>query len=144
MTMNILVGVDGSETATAAAHTAARLADALGAQLLVVSAFTRDETERVEQGSDVFIHNNETSALTVAEQEASALRATFPGPQIKPLAFAGKPAHTLVKVAMELDIDLIVVGNKRVQGLGRVLGSIAKDVAQHAPCDVYIAHTHQR
>src|SRR5690606_28369663 len=43
------------------------------------------------------------------------------------------------------DASLIVVGNKRVQGVaGRVLGSIARDVAAHASCDVYIAHTHTR
>ena len=36
---------------------------------------------------------------------------------------------------------MIVVGNKRVQGLARVLGSVASAVAQHAPCDVYIAKT---
>ncbi|QIX25527.1 universal stress protein [Nocardioides sp. JQ2195] len=144
MTSRILVGVDGSETAAAAAHTAARLARALGAQLHVVSAFTRNEIERIEQGSDVFIHTNETGALTVADQEASALRAEFAGLAVETTAAAGKPAEILVNLAKELETDLIVVGNKRVQGLGRVLGSIAKDVAQHAPCDVYIAHTHHR
>jgi len=49
-----------------------------------------------------------------------------------------------VREAESLGADLIVVGNKRVQGLGRILGSIAEDVAHHSTCDVYIAHTHQR
>ncbi|MCP3973298.1 MAG: universal stress protein, partial [bacterium] len=36
---------------------------------------------------------------------------------------------------------MIVVGNRRVQGIARVLGSVASDVAKRAPCSVLIAHT---
>jgi nucleotide-binding universal stress UspA family protein len=36
---------------------------------------------------------------------------------------------------------MIVVGNRRMQGIGRVLGSVANSVAHNAPCDVYIAKT---
>jgi nucleotide-binding universal stress UspA family protein len=36
---------------------------------------------------------------------------------------------------------MIVVGNRRMQGLGRLLGSVANDVAHHAPCDVHIVKT---
>ncbi len=53
----------------------------------------------------------------------------------------GKPADALVHVAKEIGADLIVVGNRRVQGISRLLGSVATDVAHHAPCDVYIVKT---
>ncbi|MFI5429021.1 universal stress protein [Aeromicrobium sp. UC242_57] len=59
-------------------------------------------------------------------------------------AVQGKPAAALVELAEETGADVIVVGNKRVQGMSRVLGSIAADVTRRAPCDVYIAHTHDR
>ena len=36
---------------------------------------------------------------------------------------------------------MIVVGNRRVQGVSRVLGSIASDVLRRAPCDVLIVNT---
>jgi nucleotide-binding universal stress UspA family protein len=36
---------------------------------------------------------------------------------------------------------MIVVGNRRMRGIGRVLGSVANSVAHNAPCDVYIAKT---
>jgi nucleotide-binding universal stress UspA family protein len=36
---------------------------------------------------------------------------------------------------------MIVVGNRRMHGIGRVLGSVANSVAHNAPCDVYIAKT---
>ena len=38
---------------------------------------------------------------------------------------------------------MIVVGNKRVQGAARVLGSIAGDVAKRAPCNV-LHRSHHR
>ncbi|WP_281445477.1 universal stress protein, partial [Paenarthrobacter nicotinovorans] len=49
----------------------------------------------------------------------------------------------LVNEAEMQDARLIVVGNRRMQGLGRVLGSVANTVAHTAPCDVYIAKTDQ-
>jgi nucleotide-binding universal stress UspA family protein len=43
--------------------------------------------------------------------------------------------------ARRLGARIIVVGNRRVQGASRVLGSIASDVAKQAPCDVLIVNT---
>ena len=54
---------------------------------------------------------------------------------------ARDPASALCDEAERLDASIIVVGNKRVQGISRVLGSIAGGVAKMAPCDVYIVHT---
>ena len=34
-----------------------------------------------------------------------------------------------------------IVGNRRVQGVSRILGSVAMDVARAAPCNVLIVHT---
>ena len=53
----------------------------------------------------------------------------------------GKPAEALIKEAERFDARMIVVGNRRMRGLGRVLGSVANSVAHNAPCDVYIAKT---
>ena len=41
-----------------------------------------------------------------------------------------------------MDARMIVVGNRRMHGIGRVLGSVANSVAHNAPCDVYIANTY--
>ena len=43
-----------------------------------------------------------------------------------------------------VDADMIVVGNKRVQGAARILGSIASEVARKAQCDLHIVYTHAR
>ncbi len=46
-----------------------------------------------------------------------------------------------MSVAGDVGADLIVVGNKRMQGAGRVLGSVPNDVARTAACAVLIAKT---
>ncbi|GAA3517455.1 universal stress protein [Nocardioides daeguensis] len=141
----IVTGVDGSETASTAAERAAVLARALGARLHVVSAYGKLEQETVKIGSDTMFLSSEKDAEDVAAKVAAALRAAHPDVEITSGAAEGKPGEALVATAEALGAELIVVGNKRVQGIaGRVLGSIARDVAVHASCDVYIAHTHQK
>ncbi|AIY19797.2 universal stress protein [Pimelobacter simplex] len=141
----IVAGVDGSETAAIAAERAAVLAQALDARLHLISAFGKFESETVRIGSDTLMLSNETEAEKVAAKAATLLRSAYPDVTITTAAAEGKPGEALVSVAEALGADLIVVGNKRVQGIaGRVLGSIARDVAAHASCDVYVAHTHDR
>ncbi|WGX95337.1 universal stress protein [Nocardioides sp. L-11A] len=141
----IVTGVDGSDTAMAAAERAATLAQALGARLHVVSAFGKYESETVQIGSDTLILSSERDAEEVAAKVATTLRTAFPGLEVTTAAADGKPGEAMVAAADQLGAELIVVGNKRVQGIaGRVLGSIARDVAAHASCDVYVAHTHER
>ena len=53
----------------------------------------------------------------------------------------GDPAKAILQVASEVGADLIVVGNKRMHGAGRLLGSVPNDVAHHAHCAVLIVRT---
>ncbi len=51
------------------------------------------------------------------------------------------PATALCDEAPRLRATMIVVGNRRVQRLTRVLGAVANDIARQAPCDVLVANT---
>ncbi|OUZ11211.1 hypothetical protein BHE97_05030 [Aeromicrobium sp. PE09-221] len=144
MTKTIVVGVDDSETASAAARKAAELAHALGGELHVLSAYGKFETETFRSGSEEIQFTTEKDANDVASSVVDGLRRDFPDLNLTYAPMEGKPGEALVQAAERLGADVIVVGNKRVQGIARVLGSIARDVAAHAPCDVYVAHTHQR
>mgnify|MGYP002079616003 FL=1 len=144
MSKIVVTGVDQSPTAAAAARTAAQLASALGAKLHVLSAFGSFEAEQVNVGSDEILVSSEQIAEEVARDVFVDIRREFPDLEVEYAPIEGNPADALVKAAEALNADVIVVGNKRVQGLGRILGSIARDVAAHAPCDVYIAHTHRK
>jgi nucleotide-binding universal stress UspA family protein len=135
----IVVGVDGSGTAKKAAESARDLAAALGASLHVVSAFDSDRTEVFGSGSDQWIVSDADAAEHVARTVAASLGRDI---KVSYSAARGRPADALIKEALRMEARIIVVGNRRMQGIGRVLGSVANSVAHNAPCDVYIANTY--
>jgi len=136
MSDTIVVGVDGSDTAAKAAQAAAHLAAATGAKLHIVTAYKKLESDVVGAGSDQFYYTTRDEALDVAVAEAARVNV-----EVTVEAVRGKPADALIAEAERLEASLIVVGNRRMQGIGRLLGSVASDVAHHAPCDVYIVKT---
>jgi universal stress protein A len=73
------------------------------------------------------------SARTSLEQLAEAIGAG----RDSVLVEVGVPRNTLVALAEERGVDLIVLGNHGVHGLERLLGSTATAVLRAAPCDVY-------
>jgi len=52
-----------------------------------------------------------------------------------------KPAEALLAEAQRLEAELIIVGNRRMQGVSRILGAVANHVAHNAPCDVLVVKT---
>jgi nucleotide-binding universal stress UspA family protein len=134
----VVVGVDASQSARKAAEVARDLAESLGASLHVVTAFETENAEVFGSGSDTVRISNADSAEIVANE----LGKSGQGPKITYSAARGKPADSLIKEAVRLDARLIVVGNRRMRGIGRLLGSVANSVAHNAPCDVYIANTY--
>lgn len=137
MPQTILVGVDGSDSSRKAAEVAAALAASTGATLHVMMA--ADDKERAAEAEYLGDVRIQSDAEAVATEIAESLNGV--APKIVSGLAHGKPAEALVTVATDIGADLIVVGNRRVQGLGRILGSVATDVAHHAPCDVYIVKT---
>lgn len=135
----ILVGVYDSETSHKVAQTAARLAAGANAQLHVCSVFDESEVEKtIEEGSETWTYRSADDAKAVATRVADNLRDTTPDIDIEYSSRHGEPAEALINEAKQLDACLIVVGNKRMQGVTRFLGSVANTVSHHAPCDVYI------
>lgn len=135
----IVVGVDGSPTAQRAAETAKELAVKLEAPLHVVSAHTEDTIAHAK-GSDRWVVSDSDNALYIAEQVAKRLQA--PGLKVVPASQHGKPSDALIGYAGKVEAQMIVVGNQRMRGMTRVLGSVANSVSHHATCDVYIANTY--
>lgn len=135
----IVVGVDDSETAARAATRAAQLAADTGARLHVMTAYENASVEEVAVGSDRWIISGADKAQQTADTVAARLRAITA--DVTTTAREGKPADVLIDEAARLEARLIVVGNRRMQGIGRILGSVANTVAHHAPCDVYIVKT---
>ena len=137
--MRFVVGIDGSETASVAATRAGALALKTGGSVHVVCAYSGRSAATIEVGSDSFTVSTLTTAEQIAEQQAAAFRAQ--GIDASSVAIDGKPGDALIQEAERIVADVIVVGNRRMQGVKRVLGAVANDVAHHAPCDVLIVKT---
>ena len=144
MAQTIIVGVDHTEPAKAAARTAGRLAQALDAELVVVTAYGKYEFEALDSTAEDIYISTQDLALTLADEIVMELKSAYPEVTVTSVAATGKPGVALVTVADRHDADVIVIGNKRVQGIARVFGSVARDVAAHASCDVYVVNTKSR
>ena len=139
MSVPIVVGVDGSPTSRKAAERARDLALQLQAPLHVVSAHTENEISHIKSGSDQWIVTSADNAHRIAEGEARHLRS--PDVEIVPASAHGKPSEALIGYAERSGAQMIVVGNRRMRGMARMLGSVANSVSHNATCDVYIANT---
>jgi nucleotide-binding universal stress UspA family protein len=146
MFRSILVGTDGSDTATQAVRQAVDLASAVGAKLKLVSAYApvseqRLSEERRQAPEDLQWAINPREDVD-ATLEAAAAVAREAGVAVDIYPLQGDPADAILDVAEEQEADLIIVGNKGMTGAKRfLLGSVPNKVSHHAPCSVMIIRT---
>ena len=134
----IVVGIGGGETAKEAARQAAQLAAAVGATVLFVTVVEEDEAAVVGAGTDQWEIHSIDAARSEVQRFVDSLGVDI---DFDVVAAEGDPAKELIGQAERIGADLIVVGNVRMQGLGRFLGSVGNHVAHHAPCSVLIVKT---
>ncbi|HWX75609.1 MAG TPA: universal stress protein [Solirubrobacteraceae bacterium] len=143
---SIVVGTDGSATASVAVREAVDVAKAVGATLELVSAYApvpeqrlrqerRDAPEDVQWG----IHPRHEVEASLSDAADIAREA---GVEANVHARQGDPADAILDVAEERAADLIIVGNKGMTGAKRfLLGSVPDKISHHAPCSVMIIRT---
>lgn len=158
----ILVGTDGSETATKAVEMAASLASALGVKPVVVCAYeppSEEELDRARSDPNDPVAQwksgrtqRETpdefkwriAAASQAEDilERANAHAAKAGAEAEVRAIKGSPAETLISLAEDEAFDLVVVGNVGMAGAKRFkLGNVPHRISHHAPTDVLILRT---
>jgi nucleotide-binding universal stress UspA family protein len=146
MFRSIVVGTDGSETATEAVRQAIELARDVGAKIELVSAYEpvassrlREEVQQVPDDLQWMVNPREDVDAALG---AAAKLAEEHGVQAEVFARQGDPADAILDVAEETGSDLIVVGNRGMTGAKRfLLGSVPNKVSHHAPCSVLIIRT---
>ncbi len=132
----LLVGYDGSDPAREAARMAARIAAQLGAGLTV---FTVGQiTPLVASLTGVLGPLvDEKLFRTTAEAGAETVRALGVEPEVR--VELGDPADRILQAVDREGYDLVVVGHRGVGGIaGLILGSVAKRLAETAPCPVLV------
>ena len=136
----VVVGTDGSETATIAVREAAELAKAHGGTLHVVSSYRPASSRTVAAGSEQW-QIMPADRVDAVLEEAAALGRVL-GVAVEVHSTRSDPAAAIVRVAKEVGAGVVVVGNKGLKGAKRfLLGSVPAKVAQEAPCAVLIVKT---
>jgi nucleotide-binding universal stress UspA family protein len=133
----VVVGADQSDTATEAVRQAIELVKLTGGRLHIVSAY-RPQQFSTSGGEEQALESGDLAESVLADH---ASRARAAGVEAHTHARSGAAAESICDVAAEIGADLIVVGNKGMVGVRRVLGSVPNSVAHRAPCSVLIADT---
>jgi nucleotide-binding universal stress UspA family protein len=137
----VVVGADGSATAAEAVRQAIELVKLTGGRLHIVTAYRPEQFTSPDQ--DVERYLKSLGSHSVADSLLADLgsQARIAGVQAETHPMTASPADAICDVAREVKADLIVVGNKGMHGVRRVLGSVPNSVAHQAPCAVLIAFT---
>jgi len=133
----IVVGIDGSESATAALRYARTLAEALHRPVRLLFAWHLPafagggplayDWDPVEEGQRVL------------DDAVIDVYGSTPPPNLTTQVVESSPAAALVTASA--DASMIVVGSRGHGGfLGLLLGSVSSAVAEHADCPVLVVH----
>lgn len=131
----IMVAVDGSPASERAAAKAKELAAGLGATLYAMTVVRAARMGEVDSGGDHW-------SFTDADRGEARLREFMdsiePAHPYKVISLSGRPAKLIASEARRLEIDILVLGNDRLQSVKRLLGSVAQDVLRDPPCNVLV------
>jgi nucleotide-binding universal stress UspA family protein len=147
MYQNIVVGTDGSATATKAVRRAAELAATSSATLNIISAFhpvpeERLRNERAGAPNDLAYKVNAREEVDHLLGIAKQLAESIGVKEVHTEAVDSGPSEALIEFAEKVKASLIVVGSQGMTGTKRFfLGSVPNRIAHHTPCDVLIVKT---
>ena len=149
----VIVGTDGSPTATRAVRTAAVLAGRLGVPLVVATSWTRQRpddlgvrsTRSLEgRGSQLEESIGYQGAQQKAGDGAVLARAVAPGLTVETATPEGDPAAALLDYAQDHGDSLVVIGSKGLTASPVLqLGSVPNKVLHHPVGDVLVVRTEQ-
>ena len=135
----VVVGADGSATAAEAVRQAIGLVKLTGGRLHIVTAYKPQQLRSAAgEEFDKSLSTHDIAGSVLADL---ASRARTGGVEVETYQRPGDPADAICEVATQVKADVIVVGNKGMTGVRRVLGSVPNSVAHQAPCAVLIAFT---
>ena len=161
---HILLAFDGSATSVTALKTAEQLSKLSGAHLTVAFVHDPSTETHIKPGvtpkdnprlyySSTYVGTMPTTGEGIySETEDSHLQDNTPDQVISDAKLrlsnivsadyeilAGKPADELTEYATEKGIDLIVMGNRGISGIKKlVTGSVSKKVLDEADCPVLV------
>jgi predicted unusual protein kinase regulating ubiquinone biosynthesis (AarF/ABC1/UbiB family)/nucleotide-binding universal stress UspA family protein len=133
----VMVATDRSETADRAVRWAAAFADRYGAELLLLQVILPSNPGATEGGQA------EATRATFAVEELKRFAEELAGPRGRArVVLDDDPAHAILSVAEEADVDTLVVGNAGMSGRKEfLLGNVPNRISHNARCTVIIVNT---
>lgn len=133
----LLAAVDEDPLADQVVDMAGHLAQRLGASVVVCHVMPEEVYHEIEE-EQIRDRVEHPLSLTEAEEQANevaqkvAQRLSAFKVRFETRGRVGKPAETIVSLAQELDVDMIVLGFEGLRGLGRLraLGSVSRAVLE--------------
>jgi len=151
MFKTIVVGTDGSEGAARAVTAAAQLAATQPDAVLHIVTVQKPMSPTAMAASEMAVaapvaaqkswEDEVRGELDQVLSHAASAAGTAGELKVETHARLGSPAEVLCELAAHINADLIVVGNRGMQGGRRFLGSVPNSVSHHAPCSVLIVDT---
>ncbi|MFI5307746.1 MAG: universal stress protein [Polyangiales bacterium] len=139
MMRTILVALDGSPRAPGVAAAAAEIGRRFGATLIPLRAVSIPPefppAAHVVLDDPLPAHLERTALTELAQRVAG-----IEGAWARPIARIGQPWRTILEVAEERNVDLIVLGSHGYHGIDHVLGTTAAKVTNSARTNVLVVH----
>lgn len=133
---HILLAVEFSPETAQVVQRALQLRDRYGAQLTLVHVV---EYMPLSYSGDLVLPEDfdlERELVEIANKQMNELADSLSLPIAQRLVEVGATGKTLLRVAGERGVDLIVVGSHGRHGIAALLGSTARTVLNGAACDV--------
>lgn len=149
MIQNILVTVDGSESADKALDLALDLAEKYSANLVLLNAvhatvptfyYTPEVTVTISSAvSDIYFKELRASHVKMLVEALKKAKNLKPDLNVSKKLEEGRPLDKIIETAKVGNFDLIVMGHRGLSGIKEfVLGSVSDRVAHDAACPVLI------
>jgi nucleotide-binding universal stress UspA family protein len=141
----IVVGADGTPASADAVEFALAAADARGAEVIAVHAWTYEGVAEAWSLMSPAVDLDEIAAAQhrVFDEQLATLRARHPGVPVRGVHFRGRPVDGILEQAEHA--QLVVVGaNGRHPVLAGAIGSTSYAVLHHATCPVVVVRAGKR
>lgn len=142
MRKKILVPIAFSEYSQGIVNYAASIAEPMGAEMLIVNVINERDLEAVERISSFgYKVDGEHYVHVIQEERRQVLQGlteklTLPDDQVSFSFLVGDPANELLKMVVEEEIDMVVMGVKTKDIRHLFTGSVAERMFRRCPCTI--------
>ena len=144
----IMVAYDSSESSKRALDLAAKTAAMFKGELLILTVISREVPPTFIEGSEGptlsadiqrYLDIRKDFYTRSLEEAKTEVKDRYPGLKFEAILLEGRPSATIVEVAEERDVNLIIIGSRGLGGItGWILGSTSRRVVDQCTKPILI------